>query len=233
MTVRFDDVELDWLGYATAKVQVDGGPVVYTDPGRYGVLSGYDERDGDLVLVTHGHHYDPDGIRRVSGDGATVVVHAAVDAATIDRPVEPVDDLAFEVIRVDTGREYHLPDLGVDLRTTPAHNHVEDGTDFERVSHPPGTGCGFRVSLGGRSIFWPGDTDLLPALTDLRADVLLANIGGSVVMDRHAAADLAERLGPDLVVPIHYDTIELLEADAGAFAADVAGRAVPVALDDA
>ncbi|TKX82668.1 MBL fold metallo-hydrolase, partial [Halorubrum sp. SS5] len=44
-------------------------------------------------------------------------------------------------------------------------------------------------------------------------------------------ADLAEAMGPDLVVPIHYDTFDLLEADGEAFAGDVASRSIPVALD--
>jgi L-ascorbate metabolism protein UlaG (beta-lactamase superfamily) len=51
-------------------------------------------------------------------------------------------------------------------------------------------------------------------------------------MDRHATADLAEALDPDLVLPIHYNTFEALQADSGAFAADVAGRGVPVVLDE-
>jgi len=51
-------------------------------------------------------------------------------------------------------------------------------------------------------------------------------------MDRHGAAVLAAALDPDLVVPIHYNTFEALEADSRAFAADVAGRGVPVALDE-
>jgi L-ascorbate metabolism protein UlaG (beta-lactamase superfamily) len=38
-------------------------------------------------------------------------------------------------------------------------------------------------------------------------------------------------MDPDLVVPIHYDTFDLLAADDEAFAADVAGRSVPIALD--
>lgn len=51
-------------------------------------------------------------------------------------------------------------------------------------------------------------------------------------MNRHGAADLAETLDPDLVVPIHYNTFDALRADSGAFAADVAKRGIPVALDE-
>jgi L-ascorbate metabolism protein UlaG (beta-lactamase superfamily) len=37
---------------------------------------------------------------------------------------------------------------------------------------------------------------------------------------------------PDLVVPIHYDTFDDLEANGEAFAGDVASRSIPVALDE-
>jgi L-ascorbate metabolism protein UlaG (beta-lactamase superfamily) len=50
-------------------------------------------------------------------------------------------------------------------------------------------------------------------------------------MDADGAADLAAALDPDLVCPIHYDTFDLLTADARAFAGEVAGRGVPVVLD--
>jgi L-ascorbate metabolism protein UlaG (beta-lactamase superfamily) len=51
-------------------------------------------------------------------------------------------------------------------------------------------------------------------------------------MDEAGAADLAEQLDPDLVCPIHYNTLDFLTADSGAFAADVANRGVPVVLDE-
>jgi len=52
MTVRYDDFSVEWLGYATARLEPEGGPVAYTDPGRYGVLDDYWARDGDIVVVT-------------------------------------------------------------------------------------------------------------------------------------------------------------------------------------
>ncbi|ELZ65593.1 hypothetical protein C459_06346 [Haloferax sp. ATCC BAA-645] len=41
-----------------------------------------------------------------------------------------------------------------------------------------------------------------------------------------------KRQDPDLVLPIHYDTIPLLETDPDAFVVDVANRGIPVVLDD-
>lgn len=106
MTVRYDDFSVEWLGYATARLEPEGGPVAYTDPGRYGVLDDYWARDGDIVVVTHDHHYDPDGIRSVAREDATLVIYDAVDSAGIDRDVESIDSLAddYDVIRVTTRR---------------------------------------------------------------------------------------------------------------------------------
>jgi L-ascorbate metabolism protein UlaG (beta-lactamase superfamily) len=239
MTVRHDTLTVDWLGYATARLESTAGTVVYTDPGRYGVLDSQYPKDGHLIVVTHNHHYDSDGIKRVARQDATVVVSEAVDADEIDRDVTPVDELPYQTIRC--GHNDHLTvdiatDAGsrtVDIWTLPAYNRP-DGPCADadgNVPHPQGIGCGFRLAIEGTTVFWPGDTDALDGFAELDVSLFLANIGGSVVMDRHAAADLAEQMDPDLVVPIHYDTFDLLAADDEAFAADVASRSVPVALD--
>lgn len=229
MTVQFDGFTIGWLGYATARIEDPDGTVVYTDPGRYGVLDGYTARDGDVVLVTHAHHYEADGIDRVAGSDATVVIHEAVDTRSIERDVRPISELPHTVIRVREGDTLDVGATAVHIDVTPAYNISR--ADGGPVSHPEGMGCGYRFTLGGRSIFWPGDTDVLPAFDTLDVSIFLANIGGSVVMDRHDAADLADEIRPDLVVPIHYDTIDMLEADAQAFVVDVARRSIPVALD--
>jgi L-ascorbate metabolism protein UlaG (beta-lactamase superfamily) len=278
MTVRHDNLEVSWLGYATARLETESGYVAYVDPGRYGVLTGewtppadpdsvaggdrdgdggkrtgerdrlphpdpvdYYARDADLVCVTHDHHYDSDAIRRVASEDATVVVYEAVDASRIERSgepdVDPVEDLPYEVVRVDD--ETHLSLGGddgpaVELWTVAAYNDPDgphlrpDGSPY----HPEGFGCGIVLSLDGTTVFWPGDSDALPAFERIEASLFLANISGGPAMDRHEAADLAEAIDPDLVVPIHYNTISLLRTDSAAFAADVAGRSIPVALDE-
>jgi len=253
MAVRYGGGRIGWLGYATARVAA-GGTVAYTDPGRYGVLDDYWARDGDLVVVTHDHHYDPDGIASVAADGATVVVYEGVDAGRIDRDVRPVSALESDYDLRRIGEEERIDLPGATVWSVPAYNEPDgpcadaDGT----VPHPRGFGCGFRIALGGGtdgggrgqgsgsgaggdglSVFWPGDSDALDGFAEVETDVFLANIGGGgIVSDRHDAAALAGAMDPGLVVPIHYDTFEALEADGGAFAADVAGRSIPVALDE-
>ncbi|EMA01289.1 MBL fold metallo-hydrolase [Haloferax denitrificans] len=231
MTIKHDGLDVSWLGYATVRIESPDGFVVYFDPGRYGVLDDYYARDGDLILVTHNHHYDSGAIEQVADADATVVAFEGVDAATIDRDVVPVEDLPYETVRV--GEEDHLTVGEVDVWSLPAFNdpegpHLRDGD----VVHPRGFGCGFHISIADRTVFWPGDSDVLPGHEHLEVSLFLANIGGSVVMDRREAADLAETLDPDLVLPIHYNTIPLLETDPDAFVVDVANRGIPVVLDD-
>jgi L-ascorbate metabolism protein UlaG (beta-lactamase superfamily) len=248
MTVRHDGFAVDWLGYATVRIESPEGFVAYLDPGRYGVLTGdwspdtegvghppardYREADGDLVCVTHDHHYDSDGIERVAGDDATLVVYEAVDAAGIDRDVSAVEDLPYDVERVAYGDSVTVGSASVEA--TPAYNEP-DGPHTRSNGepyHPEGFGCGFLLDVEGTSAFWTGDSDVVDAHREVDPSLFLPPIGGSFTMDRDGAADLAGALDPDLVLPIHYNTFDDLEADSGAFVTDVARRGVPVVLDE-
>jgi L-ascorbate metabolism protein UlaG (beta-lactamase superfamily) len=247
MTVRHDGLTVDWLGYATLRV-TDGETVVYLDPGRYGVLTGewepyaddvghppsqdYWLQDGDVVCVTHVHHYDPESIERVASEDATIVAFEGIEGLDVDRDLTPIVDLPYEIREV--GMKDSVTVGGVDIWTTPAYNEPDgphtrpDGTPY----HPEGFGCGFLVELGDTDVFWLGDTDVLPGHRGMDVSLFCPPIGQRFTMDRHGAAALAARIEPDLVLPIHYNTFSTLEADSRAFAADVAQSGVPVVLDE-
>lgn len=243
MTIRHDGLSITWQGYATVRIESNDHSV-YLDPGRYGVLSGewdgdvphppgtdYDARDGDIVCVTHDHHYDPDGISRVAKPDATIVLYDGVDPERIDRDVPGIDELPGEVVRIGE-REQRAVD-GVEIETLPAYNHPDGpNTSGGEPIHPEGFGCGYLLDVEGTRLFWPGDSDVLDEHEELDVSVFMPSISRSFTMDRHGAANLAESLDPNLVLPIHYNTFEALEADSAAFAADVAGRGIPVVLDE-
>ncbi|WP_336329643.1 MULTISPECIES: MBL fold metallo-hydrolase [unclassified Haloarcula] len=247
MTVRHDGITAEWLGYATLRLEGEE-TVVYFDPGRYGVLTGewepdtpgvghpptqdYAPKDGDIVCVTHIHHYDPDGIRRVAGEDATVVAFEGINVHATDRDLDRLADLDYEVRKVGMEADVLVDD--VPIWTMPAYNH-EDGRNVKDDGspiHPKGIGCGFLVSLDDTRAFWPGDTDVLDGHAELDVSLFVPTIAKNYTMNRHEAADLAEEMDPDLVLPMHYNTFESLEADSGAFAEDVAKRGVPVVLDE-
>ncbi|MDQ2071831.1 MBL fold metallo-hydrolase [Haloarcula sp. NS06] len=247
MTVRHDGITAEWLGYATLRLEGED-TVVYFDPGRYGVLTGewepdtpgighpptqdYAPEDGDIVCVTHIHHYDPDGIRRVASEDATVVAFEGINVHATDRDLDRLADLDYEVRKVSMEADVLVDD--VPIWTMPAYNH-EDGRNVKDDGspiHPRGIGCGFLVSLDDTRVFWPGDTDVLDGHAELDVSLFVPTIAKNYTMNRHEAADLAEEMDPDLVLPMHYNTFESLEADSGAFAEDVAKRGVPVVLDE-
>jgi len=248
MTVSFDGMDVTWLGYACARIEGERGTVVYTDPGRYGTMDGtwndqygldghpdgreYRPEDADVVLVTHDHHYDSDGVERVSNDETVVVVYEAVDAENIGRDVAQPEELPYDVRRVGYDEELVAADCAIEA--VPAYNDPEgpradvDGT----VPHPEGFGCGFRFVVDGRACLWTGDSDVVEEQEELDVSLFLPSIAQSFTMTRDEAAEMAGTLEPDLVVPIHYNTFTDLKSDSAAFAADVAKRAVPVALDE-
>ncbi len=247
MTVTYDGLRIAWLGYAT--VRIEGHRTVYLDPGRYGVLTGgweperpaidahppgreYRPGDADLVCLSHVHHYDDDGVERVADDRTTVLAFEGINTRDSGRDLPRLSELDHECRAVSMEDDLVAADLPV--WTVPAYNEPDgphtaaDGTPF----HPEGLGCGFVVSFEGTTVFWPGDTDVLPGHAELDVDVFLPPIGGAFTMDRHEAAGLAEQLDPELVVPVHYNTFEAVEADSTAFAEDCRERGVPVALDE-
>jgi L-ascorbate metabolism protein UlaG (beta-lactamase superfamily) len=249
VTVHHEGIELEWLGYATVRI-AGADRTIYLDPGRYGVLTGdwepespeagdhhppgqdYRPADGDIVCVTHRHHYDPDGIDRVAGDDATIIAFEGINPRNSRRDLRRFVDLPYDVVRLDSEADRMVGD--VPLWTVPAYNDPDgprtraNGEPY----HPEGRGCGFLLSVDGVRVFWPGDTDVLDGHAALDVDVLLPPIGGAFTMDRAEAAALADEMVPDLVVPVHYNTFEALETDSDAFVSDVEGRGVAVALDE-
>ncbi|MBO4249420.1 MBL fold metallo-hydrolase [Halomicrobium sp. IBSBa] len=247
MTVRHDGLAVEWLGYATIRLAGEE-TVVYFDPGRYGVLTGewepdeeglnhppgrdYRPEDGDVICVSHVHHYDPDGIERVASEDATVVAFEGIDGQDRERGLAPITELPYELRTVDATTSLSVD--GVSVWSTPAHNEPDgphtrpDGTPY----HPEGFGCGFLVDVEGTRAFWPGDTDVLPGHRSVDVSLFCPPIGQRFTMDRHEAAGLAATIEPNLVMPVHYNTFSTLATDSRAFAADVAAAGVPVVLDE-
>lgn len=106
------------------------------------------------------------------------------------------------------------------VKLTIAH-HGSSTPDGQYAGNP----CGFVVKMGGKTIYHAGDTGLfldMKLIGEMNPlDLALLPIGDNFTMGIEDAVKAAEFLRPGKVIPIHYDTFDLIRSDAGDFAARV------------
>ncbi len=191
---------LGWLG--NASFIYEGPPVIYFDPFALQL-----ERPADLILVSHDHpqHCSPVDIGRIRR-AHTVVVSDKKAAAKIGPPV----------LALEPGEEARVGEMVI--QGVPAYNR-------ESHFHPRRAGyLGFVVTLEGVRLYFAGDTDFIPEMADLEADIALLPVCGVMAMDAEEAARAALALKPQVAVPMHFGgTLGTLE-DAERFRALLDGK---------
>lgn len=208
--VFFIFVKIKWFGWASFQIEVKN-KVIYLDPffGNY-------EKRADLVLVSHSHadHCDLDKIEGIR-DEDTIVLTSGENVSNISGlGLAPGDFYDFGEIKVTAVDAYNI----VGMRSS--------GVPY----HPKGFGVGFLIEVGGKRVYFMGDTESVPEVLNVKGvDVLLLPVGGKYVMNTKEAINLVKKLEPKIVVPMHYGKIlyngnELrLEADLDGFKSGLEG----------
>jgi L-ascorbate metabolism protein UlaG (beta-lactamase superfamily) len=206
MAVTIEGVEITWLKHDAFLLKGDG-IVVAIDPYE---LRSVPEK-ADLVLVTHDHfdHCDPNSVRLVAKPDAVIVA-----------PQNAASKLGKNVRVVKAGDV--LTEKGVTIKVVPAYNVRPERQRF----HPKNYGgVGYLITLAGKTVYHPGDTDLIPEMDSLgQVDIALLPVSGTYVMDAQEAAEAVKRIKPTHVIPMHYGSIVGSKADAEKFAQLVAGQ---------
>lgn len=184
MTNNFPQIH--WLGHSSIRIESSCGTIL-VDPWKLneGVKA-------DFVLVTHAHfdHLSIDDIKKALPIGKPVV--APPDCLTelqheYDcRPISPGMTVEFANFKVTA---------------TPAYNPQKD-------FHPRNNNwVGYIVDVDNTKIYVAGDTDLIPEMENISADIAVLPVGGIYTMDINEAAAAVKMIKPKVAIPIHYGDI--------------------------
>jgi L-ascorbate metabolism protein UlaG (beta-lactamase superfamily) len=189
-------VQLKWLGHASFRIS-DANTVIYIDPWKIKKAT----HDATLVLVSHSHydHYSADDIARVSG--MTTKLVAAGD----------VVEKYGKGLVLKPGQTCEA--AGVKITGVSAYNP-------DKKFHPKTNNwLGFVIEIGGKRIYYAGDTDETPEMDALEnIDLALLPAGGTYTMNADQAADATKKFKPKMAVPYHWGDIVGDRKDADAFA---------------
>ena len=177
---------IHWLGHDSFRIKGDG-LVIYIDPWQI-----EDGPKADLILITHDHrdHCSPADVAKVQKEDSVIVTVAAAAAK-----------LSGQIQVVKPGDELRVK--GIPISAVPAYNvnkFRSPGVPF----HPRESGyVGFVVTVEGQRIYHAGDTDCIPEMGSINADIALLPVSGTYVMTADEAVEAAAIIKPQIAIPMH------------------------------
>jgi L-ascorbate metabolism protein UlaG (beta-lactamase superfamily) len=176
-----------WLGHAS--LLLEGSKTIYIDPYELPDRTASQLPKADIICITHSHHdhFSPEDMATVSKLDTIIV--ATPDCAGIDATT----------INMSPGGRQEIGDVVID--TVPAYN-------IDKSFHPQDNNwVGYIITLDGTRYYHSGDTDFIPEMEDIEADVVFLPVGGKYTMDAREAAQAADIISPDVAVPMHWGAI--------------------------
>lgn len=186
--------------FKNSGIRMEKSRVIYFDP----YLVNRKVNDADVVFISHSHHdhMDIGSIGRVARSDTVVIA-----------PEDCVDDLEAagfsNILAVTPMKDYEV--LGLKFRTVPMYNI---GKKFHTKDK---NWVGYVVYIDGASYYFAGDTDFIPEMEEIQADVAFLPVGGTYTMTAEEAAKAANAIKPRIAVPMHYADVAGKEEDAGIF----------------
>jgi len=169
------------------------GKTIYVDP--YGGAKAFAGiADPDLILITdiHGDHLNAETLEAIKTSKAVLVVPQAV----ADQLSE---NLKGKAVVLNNGKS--TTQVGIPISAIPMYNLPEDAES----KHTKGRGNGYILNLGGKMVYFSGDTEDIPEMRALKdIDVAFVCMNLPFTMDINQAASAVLEFKPKIVYPYHY-----------------------------
>jgi L-ascorbate metabolism protein UlaG (beta-lactamase superfamily) len=183
------DVTLIPAGHGTVALEIQG-KTWWIDPWSQAKLTSAPKADVILITDIHGDHMDPKAIEQVRKDSTVIVAPAAV-AKTVTAAKVLANGASMTV-------------EGVKIEAIPMYN-LERGPEPGKLFHDKGRGNGYVLNVGGKRIYFSGDTEATPEMKALQnIDVAFVCMNLPYKMPPEEAAEGVAAFSPKVVYPYHY-----------------------------
>ena len=203
-------VRLTYHSHACFSIDV-GGTSLLIDPFLTGnALADVDAGQvaADYILVSHGHgDHVGDTVAIAKRTGATTISNFEIQSWLLSQGVESAHPLHI-------GGGFDFPFGRVKLTIAHHGSALPDGSYG-------GNPAGFLLTLVGKTVYHACDTGLfydMKLIGEEGLDLAILPIGDNFTMGPDDALRAVKLLEPKVVIPIHYDTFDVIKQDPHAFA---------------
>jgi L-ascorbate metabolism protein UlaG (beta-lactamase superfamily) len=206
--MKFDNIEVQWLGHAGFLVSTEKKKKIYLDPYN---LTGQPP-SADIIFLTHSHydHCSIGDLQKIIDDD-TIIVLPADAQSKITR-----FEKSLHIKIIEPGQELEFRDFRV--IAVPAYN-------LHSSFHPKEEGwMGYVLKFGNVILYHAGDTDFIPEMQKLtgfgqenKLFIAMLPVGGRFTMNAEEAAGAAAVIKPNIAIPMHYGSVQGSIEDAHEF----------------
>ena len=167
---------------------------IYVDPVSTGKYAGLPKADLILITDIHGDHMDPKELDQLKKEGTIIIAPESV-AKTVTEA---------EVLNNGQSKRVNLNGASIEVEAIPMYN-LTRGPKPGTLYHPKGRGDGYILTIGGKRIYFSGDTECTPEMKALKnIDVAFLCMNLPYTMTPLEAAECVKAFQPKIVYPYHY-----------------------------